>query len=135
MTMTAESPVVSEALQKVTGLALTEHPGTRRGVWRLVLSPVRLIGSMISLAFRTGVGVGGLPVRVGAAVSRRLGVVGTVCLILGVATGLLIAPTSGRQLRHRLRQLLSGRGRNSGGPAPEVHGVAVEDAGSGPEAH
>jgi hypothetical protein len=51
--------------------------------------------------------------RVGAAASKRLGAVGTVCLVVGVVVGLLVAPTSGRQLRERLRLALSGGGRDA----------------------
>lgn len=77
-------------------------------LWRLALLPFRLLRRTAVIAFRAGVQVGSVPVRVTAAASRRLGVVGTLCLMAGVIIGLLVAPVSGRQLRSRLRTLTAG---------------------------
>jgi len=77
-------------------------------VWRLVLLPLRLLRRTAVVAFRAGVQVGSVPVRITAATSRRLGVLGTLCLVVGVLIGLLVAPVSGRQLRQRLRTLTAG---------------------------
>lgn len=77
-------------------------------VWRLVLLPLRILRRSTVVAFRVGVAVGSVPVRVTAATSRRLGAVGTLCLVAGVVIGLLVAPVSGRQLRQRLRTLTTG---------------------------
>lgn len=80
----------------------------RQLVWRLIVLPLRVLRRATVLAFRAGVQVGSVPVRMTAAASRRLGLVGTVCLVAGVAVGLLVAPVSGRQLRQRLRTLTAG---------------------------
>jgi osmotically-inducible protein OsmY len=42
--------------------------------------------------------------------ARRLGAVGVVTLLVGIGIGMLVAPTSGAQLRARLRTLVGGTG-------------------------
>jgi osmotically-inducible protein OsmY len=84
------------------------RPGPARVLGRLLVLPVRVVRTTAVVAFRSGVQVGSLSARATAAVSRRLGVVGTVCLVAGMAIGLLVAPVSGRQLRSRIRTLLAG---------------------------
>jgi hypothetical protein len=81
---------------------------TVRVVLWLALTPLRLLGRSTAVAFRAGRTVGTAPLRVTAGVSRRLGAVGTVCLVAGVLLGLLVAPISGRQLRERIRTLVAG---------------------------
>lgn len=81
----------------------------RVGLQTLFL-PLRLTRWVTSLAFRAGLGIGRLPVRATAGGVRRLGVVGVLALLVGVATGLLFAPMSGAQLRERLRALAGGAG-------------------------
>lgn len=77
---------------------------------RLVLLPLRLARRATALSFRAGVSVGRVPVRVTAIGARRLGVVGVLALLAGIAIGLLVAPVSGAQLRARLRTLVGGTG-------------------------
>jgi len=81
--------------------------GSRLVVGLLVL-PLRVLRSAVKLSFKAGVQVGAAPFRVTAVATRRLGVVGTASLLVGVAVGVLFAPVSGRQMRQRLRQLISG---------------------------
>jgi hypothetical protein len=101
-------------ITELTDQAATERITSRsRFVWRLAVAPLRIVVGVVSAAFRTGIAVGRFPMRVGAAASKRLGAVGTVCLVVGVVVGLLVAPTSGRQLRERLRLALSGGGRDA----------------------
>ena len=79
-----------------------------RAVVYLVVLPLRILRRLTAVAFRTGVRVGGVPVRVTAVGVRRLGAVGVLALLAGVAVGLLVAPVSGAQLRARLRTLVRG---------------------------
>jgi len=79
-----------------------------RAVGHLLLLPARVLRTTVVVAFRSGVQVGSLSVRATAAVSRRLGVVGTLCLVAGMVIGLLVAPVTGRQMRARIRTLLAG---------------------------
>jgi len=89
---------------------------------RSLLLPLRVLRGVTALAFRSGVQVGRLPVRATAFGVRRLGVVGVLALLAGVAIGLLVAPVSGAQLRARLRTLVGGE---VSVPDPEVR-LAVE---------
>ena len=82
--------------------------GPARALGHVLLLPARVLRTTAVVAFRSGVQVGSLSARATAAVSRRLGVVGTVCLVAGMVIGLLVAPVSGRQLRSRIRTLLAG---------------------------
>jgi hypothetical protein len=81
----------------------------RLGV-RTVTLPLRVAASATAVAFRAGLRVGRLPVRVTALGARRLGAVGVVTLLVGIGIGMLVAPTSGAQLRARLRTLVGGTG-------------------------
>jgi hypothetical protein len=93
-------------------------------VWRLALLPFRLVFRTAFLAFRAGLRVGSMPIRITAAASRRLGVVGTLSLIAGVTIGLLLAPVPGRQLRQQLRTLAA---RRPPMPDPELWSAVVSE--------
>ena len=88
------------------------QPGRRavRFGARLMLLPLRLARRVTALSFRAGVSVGRLPMRATAIGARRLGAVGVLALLAGIAIGLLVAPVSGAQLRARLRTLVGGTG-------------------------
>lgn len=73
---------------------------------RLVVLPFRVAFATIRIALRTGVRVALLPGRLSG---RALGLVGFKALLLfvvGVAVGLLAAPTSGRELIAKLAKML-----------------------------
>lgn len=86
-------------------VAVPDRGRPRRWELRLGSLPFRLMRWVVVASFRTGVGVGRVPVRLTAVTTRRLGAVGTISLLAGVALGLLFAPVPGRQLRQRLRNL------------------------------
>ena len=94
-----------------------EHMRAIRGfvhlVVRLVVVPVKLVAALLGVTFRTGVRVGTAPARVGWAATRRAGAKAVACFFLGLALGLLFAPTSGRRLRARLAGLVAGVARPS----------------------
>ena len=71
-------------------------------LWRLLLLPFKLALALLGTTFRVGARVGSAPARVTWAATRRAGWTGTSCFALGVAAGLLVAPTSGAALRARL---------------------------------
>lgn len=81
----------------------------RLGVRTLTL-PLRVAAGATAVTFRTGLRIGRLPVRATAVGARRLGAVGVLALVVGVGIGMLFAPTSGAQLRARLRTLVGGTG-------------------------
>lgn len=85
-----------------------------RAVARLIVLPVKLTVALIGVAFRLGLWLGRLPVRVTAGVGRTtgrlLGVRGLVGLVLGAIVVALLTPLAGRELRDRVRKLLAGPG-------------------------
>jgi hypothetical protein len=90
--------------------------GLFRFLFRLVLLPFKLLLAVVVSSarvlggtFRVGYKVGTTPVKVGARATRLAGFSGIVCLILGLAIGLLFAPAKGRDLRAKLQRAL-GRG-------------------------
>lgn len=76
----------------------------------VVLLPLRLLGAAAAAVLRAGGQLCLLPVRALRLAARRLGLVGTAALLLGIGVGLLVAPVSGRQLRSRMRTLAAGAG-------------------------
>lgn len=100
-----------------------------RASMRLVTLPLRLVWGLTRTAFRSGVRVGTLPVRVTAAGARHLGLVGVLAFLGGVAIGLLAAPVSGAQMRARLRTLVAGTGAR---PDDEVRQAVVDELGAAP---
>lgn len=85
--------------------------GLLEALWRLLLLPIKLALALLGITFRTGVKVGTAPARVGWAATRRAGWKAVLCFFLGLALGLLFAPTSGSRLRAKLLDLVAGGGR------------------------
>jgi hypothetical protein len=73
-------------------------------VIRIVLFPVRLAYGVGSLGLKTGYRAGRLGVVSTARASRSVGATRLAALGLGIGIGLLIAPTTGKELRDRLRR-------------------------------
>jgi hypothetical protein len=73
-------------------------------VIRAVLLPVRLTYGVGKLGVRTGYQAGRLSVGSTYRVGRFVGLSRLLALALGVGIGLLIAPTSGAELREQLRR-------------------------------
>jgi hypothetical protein len=94
-----------------------------------VLLPWRLLRRSTVFAFRTGLAIGTAPVRAMTGVVRRLGLVSTVCLVTGIAVGLLVAPVTGRQLRQRIRTLVGGA---LAVPDGQVHDAVVAELADSP---
>jgi len=110
--MTTNLPVDGSHSEELVRRVLRRKPvrrAARLGVRTLSL-PLRLAAGATGVAFRTGVRIGRLPVRATAVGARRLGAVGVLSLVVGVGIGMLVAPTSGAQLRARLRTLVGGTG-------------------------
>jgi hypothetical protein len=78
-------------------------------VIRAVLFPVRLTYGVGKAGVKTGYTAGKLSVGSTYKVGRFVGVSRVLALGTGVAIGLLVAPTSGPELRDRLRRQLAGR--------------------------
>jgi len=107
--------------------------GTVSVLYRLVTLPLRLAAALLGVTFRTGYRTGRVPVRLSAKGVARLGAKGVVLFVLGVAVGLLVAPTSGRALRAKLAAL----GAGAGGPAapmtdPELVAFVVQELAHAP---
>ena len=81
-----------------------------RGLVGALLLPVRLVIWLIGLGFRLGWWAAKVPVRVTATTTRVLGPKAVVLFVAGVVLGLLFAPTTGAELRERLRRRLEGGG-------------------------
>ena len=71
-------------------------------LWRLALLPFKALFASIGLSFKVGTKVASAPVKVGVRATRLAGISGVVCLVLGLAIGLLFAPTTGAKLRAKL---------------------------------
>jgi hypothetical protein len=71
-------------------------------VIRTVTFPLRVTYGAGKLGVKTGYAAGRMSARTGYKVTRRVGVSRLLALGLGVAIGILIAPTSGQDLRDRL---------------------------------
>ncbi len=84
--------------------------GVTRAAWQAVRLPFRVVGALITGAFRLGFAAGRLPVRAIGTTGKVLGFRGVVFGGLGLALGLLFAPVPGRELRERLMRLVSGAG-------------------------
>lgn len=69
---------------------------------RTVTFPVRVTYGAGKLGAKTGYAAGRMSARAGYRAARFVGVSRILALALGVAIGLLIAPTSGQELRDRL---------------------------------
>lgn len=71
---------------------------------RTVLLPVRLTYGVGKLGVKTGYRAGRMSVGTGVRVGRFVGLSRLLAFGVGVGIGLLIAPTSGQELRDRLRR-------------------------------
>jgi hypothetical protein len=78
-------------------------------VIRTVLFPVRLVYGVGKLGTKTGYQAGRLSVGSTYKVGRFVGLSRLLALGLGVGIGLLMAPTSGAELRQQLRRRWEGR--------------------------
>jgi BON domain len=78
-------------------------------VIRAVLFPVRLGYGVTKLGAKTGYRAGRLSVGSTVRVGRFVGLTRLAALVVGVAIGLLVAPTSGQELRDRLQRQLAAR--------------------------
>lgn len=76
---------------------------------RLAILPFKLAFAMLSGTFRAGMKVGGAPVKVGWRATRAAGISGVLCFLLGLAIGLFFAPAKGRDLREKLRRVVTGQ--------------------------
>jgi hypothetical protein len=80
-----------------------------RDVIRTVLLPVRMTYGAGKLGVKTGYQAGRLSVGSTYKVGRFVGISRLLALALGVGIGLLIAPTTGAELREQLRRKWEGR--------------------------
>ena len=80
---------------------------------RLFLLPVKIAFALVGAVFRIGLRLGTIPARISGRAIRLVSVRGWFFLVVGVAVGLLLAPSTGRELRLKLQALLSG-GTDSG---------------------
>ena len=78
-------------------------------VIRAVLLPVRVGYGVGKIGVKTGYTAGRLSVGSTYKVGRHVGLTRVLALGAGVAIGLLVAPTSGQELRDRLRRQLASR--------------------------
>jgi osmotically-inducible protein OsmY len=78
-------------------------------MFRILTVPVRLTWGVSRLSARTGFAAGRLSARTSYRTARRVGLGRLVFLAAGVGIGLLVAPTSGAELRDRLRQAIDAR--------------------------
>lgn len=76
---------------------------------RLALLPFRIVLAVVFGTIRAGLAVVLLPFRVVWGMTRRAGFSGFLCFGLGVAAGILLAPSSGREVRGRLQELATGQ--------------------------
>ena len=85
-----------------------------RAVVRLIVLPFKLAFALIGLAFRLGLWIGRVPVRLTAGVGRTtgklLGAKGLVGIVLGAIAVAFLTPFAGRELRARVRKLLAAPG-------------------------
>lgn len=89
-----------------------------RGLIRLIVLPVKLALALVGLAFRLGLWIGRVPVRltagVGRATGKLLGAKGLVGIVLGAVVVAFLTPFAGRELRERVRKLLAAPGIDDG---------------------
>ncbi len=77
---------------------------------RLVALPFRLAFWVAGVALKVGYRAGRAPLKLGGHAARLMGFKGVVLFGSGLAMGLLVAPWPGRELRQRLRDLLTAGG-------------------------
>jgi hypothetical protein len=64
--------------------------GSVRFAWRAVVLPVKVLIASIGLTFRAGFGLGRLPVRGGAAVTRAFGWKIVIAVVVGAVVGFIV---------------------------------------------
>lgn len=77
-------------------------------VLRILFFPIKLVLHLLGFTLKVGYKAGSVPFKVTARTSRFVGLKGVLLFALGVAAGLILAPSSGRELRERLRLLVQG---------------------------
>jgi hypothetical protein len=78
-------------------------------VIRTLFVPLRLTLGVSRISARTGFAAGKLTARTGYRAGRRIGVRRVLLLSAGAGVALLLAPTSGAELRERLRRAIEER--------------------------
>jgi hypothetical protein len=96
-------------------------------VIRTLTVPLRLTLALTRLSARTGFAAGRLTARVGFRAGRRVGLTRVLAFGAGTALGLLLAPTSGAELRERLRRAIDERRAAAAGTDAEL-AVRVREA-------
>ena len=87
---------------------------------RLFLLPFRLALAAVGTTFRLGLRIGSIPARAGGRAMRIVGFRGWLFLLVGIVAGLLLAPTTGRELRRKLQALATGGADSGPGLADKV---------------
>jgi hypothetical protein len=90
--------------------ALGEDARRAGVIGTILLLPIRLLWRVAVVSARVGWYAGRAPVRAGAAARRLVGWRALVFFAAGLAIGILFAPTRGKDLRDRLRRMLSREG-------------------------
>lgn len=75
---------------------------------RVLLFPFKLLWAVAVGSARAGWWTAKLPVRASAGTARAVGFKGFLLLVVGIALGLLFAPSSGRELREKIRARIQG---------------------------
>lgn len=94
---------------------------------RTLTVPLRLALALTRLSARTGFAAGRLTARTGYRTGRRVGLTRVLAFGVGTAVGLLLAPTSGAELREKLRRIIDERRAAAGGSDADV-AVRVREA-------
>jgi hypothetical protein len=77
-------------------------------LFRILFFPIRLVLHLLGFTLKVGYKAGSVPFKVTARTGRIVGFKGFLFFALGAALGLFLAPTTGRELRDRLRLLIEG---------------------------
>ena len=99
---------------------------------RTIVAPLRLAVAVGRISARTGFAAGRLTARSGYRAGRRVGLGRMVFFAAGAAVALLLAPTSGADLRERLRRALDERRTATGLSDAEVADLVRETLSQSP---